>query len=175
MMADKQTLLALFGDPDSAADGIAKLRELGIEQDSMEVISGIPFKEQILGRPTVWTYVPRIALTGAMLGLIFAMFLIFGIPGLFPLHVGGQPLFPVPPFFIIGFEMIMLGTMGFTFIALFIGSRFPSDEPKEYIPEISDGKIAVVFYCQTEMEDRFVSEITAMGAESVKRVEAKKL
>lgn len=174
-MADKQTLLALFGNPDSAAEGIAKLRELGIDHDSMEVISGIPFKEQILGRPTIWTYIPRIALSGAMAGLIVAMFLIFGIPGLFPLHVGGQPLFPIPPFFIIGFEMIMLGTMGFTFIGLFIGSRFPSDEPKVYIPEISDGKIAVVFYCQVEMEDTCVSAITGLGAESVKRVEAQKL
>jgi Protein of unknown function (DUF3341). len=145
-MAENVTLLALFADIDPTVKAIDKLREMGISDDQMDVISGIPFSHESLGRPKVSTIVPRLALGGAFIGLLAALFFIFGIPGLFPLHVGGQPVFPIPPFYIIGFEMIMLGLMGTAFIGLFIASRFPSYEPKVYVPEISDGKIALVFH-----------------------------
>ncbi len=175
-MADEsKTLLALFEDIDPAADAIDKLRELGVDDEHMNVISGIPFKEQILGRPSVWTNVPRIAMGGAIIGAILGVFLIFGVPYLFPLHVGGQPLYPIPPFYIIGFEMIMLGLMGASFIGLFLDSRFPSYEPTEYVPEISDGKIAVLFSCPSDLQAKFENAMKKMGAEWVRPVEAEKL
>ena len=124
-MADTSTFLALFGNADSAADAIEKLRDLGIEDDAMEVISGIPFKEQILGRPAIATIVPRVAMGGAMVGLIVALFLIFGIPGLFPLRVGGQPIFPIPPFFIIGFRNDHAGSHGLYIYIPFYRKPFP--------------------------------------------------
>jgi len=173
--ADTTSLLALFEDIDPAADAIERLHELGVDDDRINVISGIPFKEQILGRPPVWTNVPRLAMGGAMIGLIIGLFLIFGIPVLYPLHVGGQPLFPIPPVFIIGFEMIMLGLMVATFVGLFLDSRFPSYEPKAYVPEISDGKIAVLFSCQSGQQVRIEEDLRALGAEWVRPAEAQKL
>ncbi len=62
-----------------------------------------------------------------------------------PCLVGGQPIYPVPMGWIITFEMTMLGLMGFAFIGLFIDSGFPAYTPMEYLPEVSDGKIAVLF------------------------------
>jgi hypothetical protein len=174
-MAATSTFLALFEDIDPAANAIEHLHEMGIDDDHIDVISGIPFKEEILGRPKVWTNVPRLAMGGAMIGLIIGMFLIFGIPGLYPLHVGGQPLFPIPPFFIVGFEMTMLGLMGTTFIGLFLESRFPSYEPKEYVPEISDGKIAVLFSCQSAQQARIEKSLRSLGAEWIRPAEARKL
>lgn len=174
-MAETKTLLALFEDIDPAANGIEKLHELGIHDDQISVISGIPFKGAILGRPNPWTNVPRIGLFGAVLGLCVGVFLIEGIPALYPLYVGGQPLFPIPPVFIIGFEMTMLGLMGFSFIGMFIESRFPSFEEVDYVPEISDGKIAVFFKCPAEIEKEAEDSLTSLGAESVKEMEARKL
>jgi hypothetical protein len=174
-MSDRMTLLALFEDIDPAADAIEKLRDLGLNDDQMNVISGIPVKERILGRPTVWTNVPRLALGGAFIGMLLGLFLIWGIPYLYPLHVGGQPLFPFPPLFIVSFEMIMLGLMGSAFIGLFIDSRFPSYEPKEYVTEVSDGKIAVLFSCPVAEQKRFEAALTKLGAEWVKPVEASQL
>ena len=68
-MAETVTLLALFADIDPTVKAIDKLHEMGIADNKMEVISGIPFSHEMLGRPRVSTIVPRLAMGGAMLGL----------------------------------------------------------------------------------------------------------
>jgi len=168
-------LLAVFEDIEPAANGIEKLHELGLTDDQMNVISGIPIKGIILGRRSAITRVSSIALTGAILGMFLGLFLIYGTPFLFPLTVGGQPIYPVPQGIIITFEMTMLGLMGFAFIGMFVDSGFPSYTPKEYIPEISDGKIAVLFHCPGDEQKKFVSALTKLGAESVDPAEARQL
>ncbi len=174
-MTDTLTLLALFTEIDPTVSAIDKLHEMGISDDELNVISGIPFSHEVLGRPRLPTFIPRLALGGAMIGLVAALFLIFGIPGLYPLVVGGQPVFPIPPFFIIGFELTMLGLMGTAFVGLFLAGRFPSYEPVMYVQEISDGKIAVVFPCPIGMQAQFEEAMRTLGAEQVKPVEAKTL
>jgi hypothetical protein len=174
-MSDNLKLLALFDDIDPAANGIEKLHEFGIPDDQISVISGIPFKGAILGRPNFWTNVPRIGLFGAVLGLCIGVFLIEGIPALYPLYVGGQAVFPIPPALIIGFEMAMLGLMGASFIGMFIESRFPSFEEVDYVPEVSDGKIAVFFKCPAELREEAQDSLIGQGAKSVEPAEAHKL
>jgi len=174
-MAESLTLLAVFADIGPASEGIERLRSLGVTDDRMNVISGIPFPGQVLGRPSARTNVPRIALAGASMGALFGLFLIYGIPFLYPLQVGGQPLYPIPMGFIATFEMTMLGLMGFAFLGLFVDSGFPSYTPKDYVPEISNGKIAVLFSCERKDEQRYVESLTKLGAESVKRAEARQL
>ncbi len=174
-MSDSITLLAVFEGMEPAAEGIEKLHTLGLNDDEMNVISGIPVKGTILGRPSAITYVSRIAMFGALLGMSLGIFLIYGIPYLYPLLVGGQAIFPVPQGFIITFEMTMLGLMGFAFIGMFVDSGFPSYTPKEYIPEISDGKIAVLFGCPADEQKKFVDTLTKAGAESVLPAEARQL
>ena len=174
-MSDVLTVLALFEDIDPAADAVEKLRELGLTDEQMNVISGVPISNRILGRPKVNTSVPRLGMLGLLLGLLGGAFLIYGIPYLYPLHVGGQALFPIPPGLIIIFEMTMLGLMGFAFLGVFVFSRFPSYEPMEYVPEVSDGKIAVFFKCPKDRQAEFEKAMRTMGAESVEPKEAQKL
>jgi len=174
-MSEVMTVLALFEEIDPAAEAVEKLREMGLHDDQISVISGVPISNRILGRPKVNTNVSRIGMAGAILGILGGIFLIYGIPYLYPLHVGGQAVFPIPPGFIIAFEMTMLGLMGFSFIGVFIESRFPSYEPTDYVPEVSDGKIAVFFKCAQERQKEFEKEILALGAESVEPKEAEKL
>lgn len=174
-MSKSITLLAMFEDIDPASEGVEKLKELGLNDDQMNVVSGIPVKNTILGRPSAITYVSRIGMFGALLGMALGIFLIYGIPYLYPLLVGGQPIFPVPQGIIITFEMIMLGLMGFSFIGMFIDSGFPSYTPKEYVPEISDGKIAILFSCPDDDQKKFVDALTKLGAESVSLAEARQL
>jgi len=171
-MADPLTLLALFTEIDPTVIAIDKLHEMGIPDEKMEIISGIPFNHDVLGRPKVPSFIPRLAMGGAMIGLVAALFLIFGIPGLYPLNVGGQPMFPFPPFLIVGFELTMLGLMGTAFLGLLLAGRLPSYESKVYVPEISDGKIAVVFPCQVEQQSQFEEAMRSVGAEQVRLVEA---
>jgi Protein of unknown function (DUF3341) len=174
-MSEEITLLAMFEDFGPASEGVEKLQELGLSDDQMNVISGIPIKNTILGRPAAITYVSRIGMLGAILGMALGIFLIYGIPYLYPLLVGGQPIFPVPQGFIITFEMTMLGLMGFSFIGMFVDSGFPSFTPKEYTPEISDGKIAILFSCPVNDQKNFVDALTKLGAESVLPAEARQL
>jgi hypothetical protein len=174
-MAERVMLLALFDDIGPAANGIAKLRDLGVGDESMNVISGLPFPARVLGRPRAITHVSKIALVGAALGAVFGLFLLYGTAYLYPLQVGGQPVYPIPMAFVTVFEMAMLGFMGFAFLGLFVDSGFPSYTPKEYVPEVSSGKIAVLFPCERADERRFVESLTGAGAESVKPVEARHL
>lgn len=174
-MADTITLLAMFEDFEPAAEGIEKLQQLGVTDDDMNVISGIPVKHSILGRPPAITYVSRIGFFGAILGMFLGIFFIYGIPYLYPLLVGGQPIYPVPQGFIITFEMTMLGLMGLSFIGMFVDSGFPSYTPKQYTPEISDGKIAVLFSCPTGEQEKFVDALKEAGAESIEPAQARHL
>jgi ActD protein len=174
-MAEATTLLAMFEDFEPASRGVEKLQELGVSDDDMNVISGVPVKNTILGRPPAITYVSRIGLFGSILGMFLGIFFIYGIPYLYPLLVGGQPIFPVPQGFIITFEMTMLGLMGFSFLGMFIDSGFPSYTPKEYTPEVSDGKIAVLFSCPTSEQEKFIDALKEAGAESIEPVEARHL
>jgi len=47
--SSKSMLLALFPDLDPAALAVEKLRELGVRDDHVNVISGIPVTEAMLG------------------------------------------------------------------------------------------------------------------------------
>ncbi len=174
-MSEFVSLLALFADIGPASDGIDKLQQMGITDDQMNVISGVPFPGRVLGRPSARTHVGQLALVGACLGALFGLFLIYGIPYLYPLHVGGQPVYPMPQGLIATFEMTMLGLMGFAFLGLFVDSGFPTYTPKDYVPEISNGKIAVLFHCDADDERRLSDAMKKLGAESVQRAEARAL
>lgn len=173
-MTDDVSLLAVFPDLEPAADAIDKLRDLGLSDDEMNVISGVPVTEAMLGRPHQWTNVPRLALGGAIGGFLVGVFLVF-TPFLYFVPVGGQPVVPVPPSVVLLFELTMLGLLIATFIGVFLDSRFPSYRPMEYVPEISDGKIAVLFFCPQDQQNQFTEAMTAIGAEKVEVAEAQQL
>jgi len=174
-MPESNTLLAVFEDIDPAAGAIEKLHDLGITDDQINVISGIPVQGRVLGLPGALTNVSKIGLLGAILGMFIGFFLAYGTPYLYPLPVGGQPIFPIPIGWIVVFEMTMLGLMGFSFLGLFVDSGFPSYTPKHYVPEISDGRIAILFSFPAEEQQKFVEAMKNLGAESVAPAEARHL
>ena len=174
-MPETITMLAMFEDVEPTSEGIEKLQQLGVRDQDMNVISGIPIKHTILGRPSAITYVSRIGMMGAIMGMLLGLFFIYGVKYLYPLQVGGQPIFPIPQGIIITFEMTMLGLMGLSFIGMFVDSGFPSYTPKAYTPEISDGKIAVLFSCPANEQEKFVDALKEAGAESIEPVEARHL
>jgi hypothetical protein len=174
-MPESTTLLAMFEDVEPASEGVERLQQMGVRHNDMNVISGIPIKHTILGRPAAITYVSRIGMLGAIGGMFLGLFFIYGVKALYPLYVGGQPIFPVPQGIIITFELTMLGLMGLSFIGMFVDSGFPSYTPKHYTPEISDGKIALLFSCTMDEQEKFIDALKETGAESVEPVEAQHL
>jgi hypothetical protein len=169
------TLLALFEDIDPAADAIEKLHEMGVTDDRINVISGVPVTHKMLGRPHPSTNVSRLALGGAVAGFCFGAFLNYGTPYLYPVLVGGQYITPVPPGMILIFEMTMLFALLSTFLGVFLDSYFPNYRPLEYVPEISDGKIGIFFKYPLEEQEKFVDAMNQLGAESVRPTEAQQL
>ncbi len=174
-MAETITLLALFDEIEPASRGVDKLRELGVPDENVNVISGLPIPGRVIGRPGAVTHVGKIALVGAVLGMFLGIALIYGTPALYPLRVGGQPIFPIPIGWIVTFEMTMLGLMGFAFLGLFVDSGFPAYSPLHYVPEISNGKIALLFPCSEDECGKFAEALKQAGAESVEPAEARHL
>ena len=169
------TLLALFQDIDPAAEAIDKLHDMGVTDEKLNVISGIPFTHKMLGRPHPWTNVSRLALGGAAAGFVTGIFLNFGTPLLYNVSVGGQYITPIPPGMIIVFEMTFLFALLATFLGVFLDSFFPNYGPMEYVPEISDGKIGLFFKVSQDDQQTFMDVMNQMGAESVVATEARQL
>lgn len=166
------TLLALFEDIDPAANAIEKLHEMGVTDDKINVISGVPVAYKMLGRPHPSTNVSRLSLGGAVVGFIFGIFLNFGTPNLYGVPVGGQYITPIPPGLIITFEMTMLFALLATFLGVFLDSYFPNYRPMDYVKEVSDGKIAIFIVCSKENKEKVTKAMNALGAEEVKVAEA---
>ena len=168
-------LLAVFADIDPAANAIERLHEMGVTNDNINVISGVPIAHKMLGRPHPSTNVSKLSLGGAIAGFAFGIFLNYGTPNLYGVHVGGQFITPVPPGMIITFEMTMLFALLATFLGVFLDSYFPNYTPMEYVSEVSDGKIAIFFKCPEGEQGKFTDAMNGVGAESVKPAEARQL
>ena len=119
--------------------------------------------------------VSRLSMGGAIAGFFFGLFLNWGTPNLYPILVGGQYITPIPPGLIIVFEMTMLFALLSTFLGVFLDSYFPNYRPMEYVPEISDGKIAVFFKCSSDDQKKIADTMEKLGAESIKNAEAQQL
>jgi hypothetical protein len=181
-MAEKKSttshgLLAVFPDLEPAANAVEGLRALGVDDACMNVISGVPVTEAMLGRPAQWSNVPRVAMGGAILGFCAGSFLAFIAPFMYayPIQVSTQAFVPWPPSFVLLFELTMLGMLLSTFLAVFLDSFFPNYRPMKYVPEISDGKIAIVVECDHVEEKKITDALKKFGAESVKPAEAQQL
>jgi hypothetical protein len=174
-MTEEKAILAVFSDLEPAADAIEQLHLFGLHDDHMVVISGIPVTEAMLGRPAQHTNVSRLAFGGAFLGFCVGVFLSFVAPEMYSISVGGQPITPVPPAIIVIFEMTMLFMLLSTFLGVFLDSYFPNYRPLHYVPEISDGKIAVLIECEPAEENKITDLLKKLGAESVQYTEAQHL
>ncbi len=167
-MADIQ-ILGLFHEATPTADTIDQLHELGIEDERITVLSGVPYSPEVLGRPRPKRRVGRIALVGAVLGLLTGVFLTIGIWLLYPLHQGGQPVTPIPPTLIVLFELTMLGTMWAAFFGVLHTNVFPIFKAEIYDPRITEGHIGVVATVDEGMADQVEKLLVDNGAHHMRR------
>lgn len=165
-------LLGLFHEATPTADTIDQLRELGVPDDKITVLSSMPYRAGMLGRPPPRARLGLVALMGAGLGAATAVFLTAGIFVLYPLSQGGQPLIPIPPSIIILFEVTMLGTMWATFFGLLFGNRFPIFKRQLYDPRITEGHLGVLAEVDEGLADQVEGILTANGAHHMHRAAA---
>lgn len=167
-MADIE-LLGLFHEATPTADTIDQLRQIGVPDEKVTVMSSIPYRAGILGRPRPKRRVGLIALTGGFLGLLLGLFLTVGIFRLYPLVQGGQPIVPIPPTLIILFETTMLGTMWAAFFGLLGENRFPTFRSEIYDPRITEGHIGVVVVTDEAQADQVENILSQNGAHHLRR------
>ncbi len=162
-MADNQ-FLGLYREVEKAADGIDRLRKLGIKDSQISVISGIPLKAELLGRPKPKGCVGRMSFFGALTGAGVAVFLTAGIWLLYVLNTGGQPIIPIPPSLIVLFELTMLGTMWTAFFSLLVSNRFPFMKHQIYDVRITEDSIGVIVVADKGLAEKLESAFRDGGA-----------
>jgi mono/diheme cytochrome c family protein len=161
-MAEIQ-VIGLFHEATPTADTLDRLRELGVPDDKVTVMSGVPYTAEMLGRPVPRGRVGRMALIGALLGVSLGAFLSVGIFLLYPIVQGGQPFVPVPPTLIVFFEATMLGTMWTTFFSMLVANRFPTFKTSAYDPRITEGHIGVLVHVDESLGDQVADILTQHG------------
>lgn len=153
-MGDMVNLLALFDKSTQTAEAIDELHSLGIPEDKVVVITGVPYPEGALGRHREWLTLPYIVLGGAVAGLLFGLFLAVITPHLYRLDVGGHPPVGFPPAAVIVFVFTMLATIVSTFLGVLWEMDFPRFGTAPYHRLVTDGHLAVLVECLPDLEQK---------------------
>ena len=74
-MSETIRLIALLSEATQTSEAIDDLHALGIPDDKIVVMSGVPYPERALGRHTEWLTLPWIVVAGAIGGVLFGLFL----------------------------------------------------------------------------------------------------
>jgi hypothetical protein len=151
-MNDTQALIALFQESTDTAESIDELHSLGIPDDKVVVITGVPYPERALGRHTEWLTLPYIVMAGALAGMLFGLFLAVITPHLYRLDIGGHPPVGFPPAAIIVFVFTMMATIVSTFLGVLWEMNFPRFGPAPYHKLVTDGYLAVLVEFPTTLE-----------------------
>lgn len=165
---DKTTaLIALFDEAQETADAIDELHSLGISDDNVVVMSGVPYPEGALGRHREWLTLPYIVLGGAIAGLLFGLFLAAITPHLYRLDVGGHPPVGFPPAAVIVFVFTMMATIVSTFLGVLWEMDFPRTGPAPYHKQVTDGKLAVLVEFPQALEEKVKKTLEAHHAQEI--------
>ena len=134
---------ALYEDGYSAQRAVNGLRAAGVNDAEITVISAQPmedFEFSHIGRETwIWYF----ATGGALLGLLFAVWLARFTQLDWAISTGNMPIVTWWTNLIILFELTMLGAIAATVITLIVSAGLARRRPVLYDPEVSDGKILV--------------------------------
>jgi hypothetical protein len=174
-MAKKIVLMGLFTDVMKTAEALDGLRLLGLREEDMSLMQGVPYTSKMLGRPKIFERIPWATLLGALTGLMVAIFLTYGTQWLYPIRVGGRPFSNLPPAIVPIYELTMLGLILGTFLNMIWKCGFPSTKPQYYDPIINHSRIAVMCNCDMRYEDDVRRVLLDKGAERVYEPERRPL
>ncbi len=138
-----KAIYGLYSDPHVAQQAVDNLREAGVADAEITVISSEPFDHFEFGHRDAKTAMPWIAAGAAAVGLVATYYLLGASQRSWPLVTAGMPIVPNWTNMIIIFEMAMLSAILATVVTLLITAGIPSRGEKIYDPEVSDGYILV--------------------------------
>ena len=161
----KRHLLALYGDFDQAEAVVKELRNTKISgfdvNDDMIVKSPIehPEVEKFLGEKPV--YVQWFTLIGAVLGGSLGFLGISSAQANFFMQMkGGKPIVPLPPNFVLTYELFILGGVYITVLGFLICSGLPAKRSPLYNAKVSVDNIGIL----VKVEEAAVGALKAIFA-----------
>jgi hypothetical protein len=137
-----KAIYGLYEDPNVAQQAVDNLREAGVADAEITVISSEPFDHFEFGHRDAGTAMPWIATGAGAIGLVLTYWLLGASQRSWPLVTSGMPVAPLWTNLIIIFEMTMLSAILATVVTL-IYTAFIAERGKLYDPEVSDGYILV--------------------------------
>jgi hypothetical protein len=143
------------------------LHAVGIPEDKVVVMTGVPYPEGALGRHVGWLTLPYIVLAGAIGGLLFGLFLAAITPHLYRLDIGGHPPVGFPPAAIIVFAFTMMATIVSTFLGVLWEMDVPRFGPAPYHKLVTDGHLAVLVEFPPTIEEQVHQVLQAHDAHHI--------
>jgi len=174
-MPKKLTLMGLYTDVALTGDALDTLRLVGIREEDMSIMMGVPYTEKMLGRPKIYEKVPWGTILGALTGFLVALFLTAGTQVLYPIRVGGRSLVAIPTSIVVCFELTMLGLALGTFLNMLWKDALPSTKPQYYDHLINYGRIALLCTFDMRYEEDVRRAMMDAGAERVYEPERRPL
>ena len=138
-----KAIYALYTSPEIAQRAVDGLREAGVPDAEIQVMSSEPFEEYEFSDRDQATWLHWVAGVGGVIGLTGAYLLTSITQQSWPLRTSGMPIVATWPNLIVMFEMTMLGAILATVLTLFVSAKLPKRLPVLYDPEVSSGYILV--------------------------------
>jgi hypothetical protein len=176
-MSDQAVVMGSFRDVDldRTADSLDGLRDLGIPEADITIMSSLPHSPSVLGRPHARTWLPWISLGSAVLGFLVGLFFTAITPYLYIIRVGGQPVVPTPPTLLLLYEFTMLFLIVGTFGGLLWLNHFPDTKPEYYDPELFNDRIGVLVQLPPDKVGSAMAVLESHGAFDVHQPERRDL
>ncbi len=141
-------ILALYNNFEEAETAIAELRAAdikGFNFDDLTLKSPIEHHEveEVLGnRPA---NVQWFTLGGALMGGLLGFFLISGAQANFYSQLkGGKPIVPLPPNFVLTYEMFILGGVFITVLGFLVCAGLPAKRSPLYSAKVSEDQVGIL-------------------------------
>jgi hypothetical protein len=163
-------IYALYPDGDAAQRAVNGLRQAGLDDSAITVISDQPMEAYEFGEMDKHTRIWYIASAGGFVGLAFSTWLTRMTELAWPLPTGNMPIVSWWPNLIVMFEMTMLFAILATVATLLVTGGLVRRRPKLYDPEVTSGKILVGVQNPSKAED--VERALAAAGGSVLRTSA---
>lgn len=165
-------IAGIWDDEASILKAAAKTREMGFKK--FEAISGYPVHglEEICGIKRSW--IPYVTFIAGLTGLLAGLLLTWWTSVVsWPINVGGKPMFSLPAFVPVIFELTILFAALASVGALFVACKMPSVNPPVIDPGLSSHRFAI-FIPKNDVnynEEQISQMFKELGATEVKKTE----
>jgi len=162
-------VFAIYAHLDEAVAGIRALQREG--KKDFEVISPVPHHEITHLLHHKASPVRLFTLAGGLLGLAIGWGITIGPLSNYHLHVGGKPLFSIPPFGVVAYICTILFGALATVAGMIVNTRLPQVNYGEgYDPRLSSDHFGIRVYCGTEEAAHYTDLLSGSGAVEIQRL-----